>query len=85
MKKSRQSETMTRLLLIVFLLTACSTPIPLGHDSERPCYLAVVTPENVATVILWAPNAKPGDLLITRACDEEKTELLMNSVRRNTR
>lgn len=80
-----------RLLLIWLLLigvigsfVACTTKLPPSEDDGRGCYLGVVTQEHLTTIRAWASDAKNGDLLISRQCDDRNTEQLLNDIRRMT-
>ena len=65
-------------------LNACTTPLPPSAVDARGCYIAVVTEDLLRVVQVWEPKAQVGDLLISRACDEEATNTILNSARRMT-
>lgn len=68
-------------------LPGCTTkPEPKTSDDDRGCYVGLV-PEAASLVWVWqwAPKARPGDVLITRACLDQQHEAAMNDVRRMLR
>jgi hypothetical protein len=77
--------TWTLLIGGIASLLGCTGRLPPKGDDDRACYLGVVTPETLATVQAWVPLAKPGDLLVSRACDDSQTEQTLNEIRRMTR
>lgn len=44
----------------------------------------MVTEDLLRVVQVWEPAAQVGDLLVSRACDEDMTNLVLNSARRMT-
>ena len=77
---------LTWLLLIAVIgsCAACTRKLRPSEDDGRGCYLGVVAQEHLGTVRLWAPDAKHGDLLLSRHCDDRNTEQLLNDMRRMT-
>ena len=72
------------LIIGVGSLSACTVRLPPNAADGRPCYLGIVTEASVAAVRQWASDAKVGDLLIARSCDDSQTEETLNDVRRMT-
>lgn len=77
---------LTSMLLIGLIAnsSACTKRLQPNADDGRGCYLFVVQPETLAAVQVLVPAAKNGDLLISRACDDANTELILNDIRRMT-
>ncbi len=74
------------LMLLVSSFGGCATkPGPKPADG-RPCYLAILTDEQAAWLLLhYSIQARAGDLLIPRACEDQTLEDIDNDVRRLTR
>lgn len=52
----------------------------------RPCYLAILTDEQASWLFLhYSIQARAGDLLITRVCEDQTLDDIDNEVRRLTR
>jgi hypothetical protein len=64
--------------------SACTTKLPPSAGDGRGCYIAVVTEDLLRVAQVWAPEAQVGDLLVSRACDEDMTNLVLNSAQRMT-
>jgi hypothetical protein len=73
------------LVLGIGSWSGCTMKLPPGENNGRECYLGVVPTAQVEAVKPWAPAAQAGDVLITRACDDQRTELLLNVIRHNAR
>ena len=74
--------TFTLLIGGIVSFNGCTTKLPPSVDDDRGCYIAVVTPDLLRVVQVWEPNAHVGDLLISRACDENMTNMILNSAQR---
>lgn len=58
--------------------------VPSIPVDDRACYVGVVPhdPIQLGTVQIWATQARPGDRVITPACDDARDEELLNFARR---
>jgi hypothetical protein len=63
-------------------LNGCTVKLPPNGADGRPCYLGIVTEATLSITRQLASDAKVGDLLISRQCDDSQTEEILNDVRR---
>ena len=72
----------TLLIIGSVSLLGCRQPLQRSEDDTRSCYIGVVTEKDLLYVQTWSRNAHVGDLLVSRTCDDKKTEDKLNDIRR---